>query len=364
MPFTTEEQRRIRNVLIASISDVGPAPDLDTIVEHEHVLSAEPPTAQRRRSGAAVRHVRTGWAVPVVAGAAVLVALTVGSLLLLNGGREYLGDVASAPTPTETAIDPAWLTVEATDLVAFEQVQTPGPLDATWRPGLRTETVWCMYANGTGAETLVSNFPLDEDLTLAAIEAECATGTDPARLLETPPDTFTLCRAVFDDAAYQGYAASDENKVLSGGVDGQHPGFPVMLGWESDCASEHLDTRPIVRLDAGLSLDVVNRARTLEIAIRGAAYTNCLSYAQASALAEAARQQLGSEWLHVQIVRPENLNTDGVCFQPFIDPQWGATSVDTSELTSNSVDTSEPIPYEEGDVPPMVTTIAPTTTEP
>lgn len=286
----------------------------------------------------------------VAAAAFVVVVLLVGIPALLNSPQGPQQQVGSSDEPDVTStvsvpvVDPAWLTVEAEDLKVFEQLREQGAsvFGAGWRPSLRTEDLLCLYSNGTGADTSTSEFPIDQDLTRTVIEAECGTGNDPARNLESPPETFTFCRGVFVDSAYQEWTIAGMT-IVEGQLDADRPGFPVVLGWESDCVSEQLDTSTAIQLDAFLSLEAINRARQVEIAVTGASYTNCFTYNQAVALAKAVRRHLGDNWLHTRF---SGLDTDvpNGCYQPIVDLQWGAIYVFGQDRPTSTDQTSSTFP--------------------
>lgn len=241
------------------------------------------------------------------------------------------GDVAgeiATPADAGVIIDPSWLTVNDDDLAVFEAIADSSAEvhGAGWRPSLRTEAVWCLHEGGPGADTRASDFPIQEDLTVEALTATCATGNDSARSLETPPETLTVCRGVYADSSYEEWVGSGENRVIAGDIEGPHPGFPVVLGWQSDCLSEVLDTTQEVVLTDDLALDQINHARQLEIAVTGASHTNCFDYQQANALADEARRILGTNWLRVEFTAVDP-NPAGSCYQPLIDLQFGAIFV-------------------------------------
>lgn len=231
-------------------------------------------------------------------------------------------DVASggSPTPTETpvTINPAWLKVEADDLEAIASIQLPGDGDRT---PLRSETIWCFYESGRPIEASASDGALDESLTAASLTDTCAGHPDRVSETNVTSESMTICRAVFKPDAYEEWATSGEMNIISGGVPGAHPGFPVVLGWPSDCVSESLTSNPSVTLTPDLSLEEINRARELEIAALGAGIRNCLSYNESQELAKAITGELGQQWTHTELGRVSELN--GGCFQPFIDQQWG-----------------------------------------
>lgn len=275
------------------------------------------------------RHRRpTPKLVAAVAAFASVVAIFV-IPMLLSGTPD--GDVAGGvPAPVEPGwtIDPVWLTVENDDLDVFDaltaaaaEVHGPG-----WRTSLRTEAVWCLHEGGPGADTRASDFPIEEDLSVEALTVECATGNDSARNLDAPPDTLTVCRGVFADTEYQQWLSSGEYRVIAGDIEGIRPGFPVVLGWQSDCVSEVLDTTNSVVLSEDLDLGQVNQARQLEIALVGASHNNCFDYGQASALADEAGKVLGTSWLRVEFTAVDQDLID-YCYQPVLDLQWGAIYV-------------------------------------
>lgn len=258
-------------------------------------------------------------AVGLTAFAAVVAVFAVPMLL---GGAPPNDDVAgsiSAPADVGVTVDPSWLTVEAEDVAAHDELPLPGNGQ---RAPLRSETIWCYYEGARPVETSVTSVGVDEPVTAEALTTTCGTATDSARELESPPEAMTVCRGVFDSPAYQTWASSDEMTVISGDIAGSKPGFPVILGWRSDCTSETLETTPdTVTLTSDLSIESINQARTLELAVIGAANQNCLSYHQSEALAAAVVDELGQEWMHTDLTSVQS--TAGACYQPFIDQQWG-----------------------------------------
>lgn len=274
------------------------------------------------------RHRPAPKLVAAAAAFASVVAIFAFPILLSRTPDSDVAGGVAAPIEPEWIIDPTWLSVDNNDLAVFDaltdaaaEVHGPG-----WRPSLRTEAVWCLHEGGPGADTRASDFPIEEDLTVEALTFECATGNDSARNLETPPESLILCRGVFADSAYQQWVRSGEYNVMAGDIDGPHPGFPVVLGWQSDCVSEALDTTDEVVLTDDLSLEQINHARQLEIAVTGASHNNCFDYQQASALADEARGSLKSNWLRVEFTAVDP-NLAGYCYQPTIDLQWGAIYV-------------------------------------
>jgi hypothetical protein len=236
-------------------------------------------------------------------------------------GGSLDSDVAgsfSAPADAGVRVDPAWLTVEPEDVAAYNQLPLPG--DGQRAP-LRSEKIWCFYEDARPEEASVSGVAVDEAVTAENLTSTCATRTESAAEMDSPPQAMTICRGVFDSPSYQEWATSGEAKVITGDIAGSKPGFPVILGWQSDCTSESLETSPdTVTLTPDLSIDAINQARQLELAIVGAANKNCLSYAQSDALAAAVVEELGQGWMHTAF---SSQSTAGACYQPFIDQQWG-----------------------------------------
>lgn len=304
--------------------------NLDTRLREALDRVAESTKVNRRvEEIVSARHRRpTPKLVAAVAAFASVVAIFV-IPMVLSGPSD--GDVAggvAAPLEPEWIIDPAWLTVESVDLDVFDaltaaaaEVHGPG-----WRPSFRTEAVWCLHEGGPGADTRASDFPIEEDLSVEALTVECATGNDSVRNLDVPPETLTVCRGVFASTEYQQWLSSGEYSVIAGDIEGTRPGFPVVLGWQSDCVSELLDTTNRVVLSDDLDLDQVNEARQLEIALVGASHNNCFDYEQASALADEAVESLGTSWLRVDFTAVDQDLID-YCYQPVLDLQWGAVYV-------------------------------------
>lgn len=189
-----------------------------------------------------------------------------------------------------------------------------------WRPELKTEAVWCMVDSSAGADTLASEFPLREPLTTAILLAECGTGNDVARNLDTPPADFTVCEATFTDQSYQERISVDDGfNIVEGDLAAERPGFPVVLAWHADCTTTQLDTSWDVDLAPLESLDDVNQAREVEVGVRATALNSCLSLDDAKAMAARSRAELGETWLLLEF-EPE---VPSDCYTVDIDLQWG-----------------------------------------
>ena len=237
-----------------------------------------------------------------------------------TGGSTAPDHVAQGTTPPENSpviIDPDWLTVEADDVAAFNGIPLPGDGE---RASLRSETVWCFYEEGRPIETRVSGVAVDQPISADDLTSTCATDAD-STASDLSTDSMTVCRGVFDPAFYQEWASSGEYTVISGGVEGSHPGFPVILAWQADCNTQTVTSHPTITVTDDLSLEAVNRARQLELAAVAAAIQNCLSYDESQALASAIAGELGQQWMHTSMSGSDGLT--GGCFQPFIDQQWG-----------------------------------------
>jgi len=244
----------------------------------------------------------------------------------------------SAPEGSSVVIEPDWLTVEPGDVAAFEEIPLPG---AGERASLRSETVWCFYEEGRPIETRASSVAVDQPVTTDDLASACITHPE-TTASDLSSESMTVCRGVFDPSVYEEWASSGEMTVISGGVEGSHPGFPVVLAWQSDCNSQTVTSHPTVALTDDLSVDAVNRARQLELAAVAAAIRNCLSYDESQALAKAAVGELGQQWIHASIKGSDEL-TEG-CFQPFIDQQWGwvITDIVRDEPSTSVTTTTDP----------------------
>jgi len=100
---------------------------------------------------------------------------------------------------------------------------------------------------------------------------------------------FTLCEGRLP-AEYVQWALEDLGPV-DGSLDGSRYHFPVVLGWETDCAGAAVDTRPPAILRELTSLDAVNQVREIDILL-AAAGLNGVLLDEARAAADEARSRL------------------------------------------------------------------------
>lgn len=185
-----------------------------------------------------------------------------------------------------------------------------------WRPSLSSEGVWCFYENGTGANTIASEFSLDQPLTREGLIQECTTGNDTARNLASPPTETTLCGGTLPNAAVQERLDASGVRIVSGSLEGPRALFPVVLGWPADCEAVDLDRGPPIVLHELDGLTAINRAREVEVRLKAAAARDCLSRAQVDELVAHATEQLGPAWL----VTDESDPGAG-CFEVWVEPE-------------------------------------------
>ncbi len=263
-------------------------------------------------------------------------ALAAALLVLTAGGAIAAGVFSPDPEDVATIVDDG-------------QQQAPAHLER-WRPSLRSEGVWCMYDLTTGAATYVSEYPLGDPLTMDVLLAECATGNDVVRNQDGIPTEFTLCEATVTEQGYSDRIDQDEYFViLEGDPAAEHPGFPVVLAWDTECEATTLETSSPVNLVTMQSLDDINRARQVEIGLKASGIEACLTKAEAVTMAQQTRSQLGDSWL----VMDFTFSRPAECHTVDIDLEWGTIGVWAKENPT----TDEPDPGNP-------TTQAPTTTEP
>lgn len=313
---------------------------LDRVADTTKSHSRFDEITSRRRRPAVPR-----LAVPIVAFAAVVAAFALPMLLTDTPN----GDVVSggpAPAIAPTTIDPSWLTLEPGEVELYNEQSLPGDGD---RAPLRSETIWCFYEDARPVESHVVGVTVVEPVTIGSLTHTCANETDVASETDATEESMTVCRGVFDPSEYEQWAATSEMTVVTGDVEALKPGFPVVLGWSSDCVSESLASSSNIALTSDLNLETVNSTRELEVAIVTASIEKCLSYGESEALAAAVVDELGPSYMHVSLA--QGLRSPAGCFRPFIDQQWGWVISDI--VSGESPDTST-----EGTRPP--TTLPPT----
>ncbi|HLF42306.1 MAG TPA: hypothetical protein VJA46_02120 [Acidimicrobiia bacterium] len=304
--------------------------DLDTILREAsaETRSAFSPVSEPEVRPARARSPRGLTA--ALAGAAVVLGLGLPALLLQPGGQSPppLGSevtTTSLASSSTVALDPSWLVPTVADVEAIiadaEAAGAPDVLSPGWRPPLVSEGLWCLYRDSPGAATVASNGPLDLDhpLTVDDLLAECAPGNNDGLSDTTPiPTEFTVCRGTFEESVYKTMWTSDGSEIVERAT-APVAGFPVVLGWASDCTSEDLATNPVVRLSADLELGAVNKIRSIEIALRGHELHGTCPAQDAETLARSVHQEFGTSWTLLQ--RP------GTAWCGlWIDPEWAVIS--------------------------------------
>lgn len=214
--------------------------------------------------------------------------------------------------------DPADVSAILDDAAPRYEVHLDG-----WRPELSSETVWCFYADGSSANTIASEFALDEPLTREGLIQECTSGNDAARMLASPPTETTLCGATLPDAAVRERLEATDARIVSGSLEDPRAPFPVVLGWKADCETVVLDSSyPSITLHELDSLTAINRAREVEVRLKAAATRGCLSRDQINELVAHATEQLGSAWLVTDESRPGT-----GCFEVWLEPEISRVAI-------------------------------------
>jgi hypothetical protein len=240
-----------------------------------------------------------------------LIALVAASLMVLTGS------VAIAAGVFRFQPDPDDVSTILDEHGGASDVHLKG-----WRPELSSERVWCLYdANGSGVATHASEYPLDEPLTKERLIDQCAKESNPFRGKKDPAE-FTLCEGQLP-TDYLLWAFEDLGPV-DGRLYGNRYRFPVVLGWETDCAAAAVDTRPPVNLRGLTSLDAVNQAREIEISLVAAGIDRCLTRDEARAMADEASSRLEDDWLTSEDTQERR------CHGVSMDPQFGRLIVGRS----------------------------------
>ncbi len=243
------------------------------------------------------------------------------------------GPTAIAPVSIEPefVIDPDWFVASQADV------------EAVGNHSLRSNVVWCLYEGSPGQATRARDLPVSSDATLETYTTDCIVYGDGRP--EVLPETLTVCRGVWPASTYDQFFSDDEYHLRSG-QPGNGPGFPVVLGWESDCVSEKLETNPHLLLTDDLDVDLINRIRRLEIALVAASYSNCWTYQQAMAVADEAKAILGDQWVRLEMPA---LAGHGDCFEVLVDIDWAWVWVagsqrDEGPVTDQAGQTSTTLP--------------------
>jgi hypothetical protein len=238
-----------------------------------------------------------------------LIALAAASSMVLTGS------VAIAAGVFRFQPDPDDVSTILDDYGGASDVHLKG-----WRPGLMSERVWCLYdTDGAGVDTHASEHPLDEPLTKERLIDQCAKESNPFRGRKAPAE-FTLCEGQLP-TEYVQWAIEDLGPV-DGTLNGNRYRFPVVLGWETDCASAAVDTRPPVNLRGLSSLDAVNQAREVEISLVAAGIDRCLTREEARAMADEASSRLEDDWVISEDTQERR------CHRVWMDPQFGLLKID------------------------------------
>lgn len=208
--------------------------------------------------------------------------------------------------------DPADVATLLQDAEQAAQQHLPG-----WRPELVAEAVECHYENGERASTYVSEFDLDQPLTVELIAAECTSGNDLVRRLPEAPTSTTMCALAISPQAYdQRLDDGEDLVVLAGDLSQAVAVVPVVLGWDTACEQATVDTWPPGTLGPLLDGHIaeINVVREVEIGLRAIAMDRCLSRDEAIELGLQAADRLAGEW---PLIADERVETD--CYQVWVD---------------------------------------------
>jgi hypothetical protein len=187
-----------------------------------------------------------------------------------------------------------------------------------WRPVLNSETVWCLYDNGHSVSTTASGFPLDETLTVDRLISECRTN-DVARMVGVP-DELTICDGVQANAVIDQQLAG--GRIVSGDADSR-PAFPVVLGWDADCATAEVSGLRQLQLRDFTGIEAINRWREVEVRLDSFGIDRCLRRTEAIQVATEAAEALGDGWF---VFEPEH-DQDDLCRRVDLDPMLGAVVI-------------------------------------
>lgn len=253
----------------------------------------------------------------------LMLAVALGAMMLTSAVA--VASVIFQPEPEDVAS----ILAEAEEAGRYA-VHTEG-----WRPTLRTEEVWCAYEDGTVGSTRSTEFELDEEMIERDLIDACADGPDEARHrhLDTEID-YTLCEGTGDPQDLRQLLADEAfaGPILQGDITQNRPGFPVLLGWDADCAETTIDTtNPPVMLRDLPSLVAANRAREVEIGLTAAALQDCLTLKQAEAMARQADAELQGDWVIMEMPHRQGGGDDGHCRRVWLDPHRGVMTIGPAE---------------------------------
>jgi hypothetical protein len=279
--------------------------DLDTRIRDTLARVAQTASATSRLDELTARRPRR---VPALALAAVAVAAIAITPILLLGGESPRAPSGVGTGPID--IDPSWLVAEQEDVDAIlaataeslpEGLQGPG---SSTRPPLASETAWCVVGLPERPwQAVMLPIALDVAVTEGALVEACAMRAAEVAADTDPPTEYTVCRAAYMDRTPL-RALDDmtlpELVVVRGDTSSPGPSFPLVVARAADCSTEPFaDLLPGMIVSQGVDYDQMSQGKDLEIAVLGASLRNCLSVDEARALAGAAHEELGPEWLLV-----------------------------------------------------------------
>lgn len=222
----------------------------------------------------------------------VVVAIYGDSLKLARSPEQHLW------LPME--VEPVGYTADEADVEAVlsEYADAAGAHLPGWRPSLDSESAWCIYEDFSGIQTAVTEFPLNQAMTMTDLMTECTVGNDVVRGRAVTPDNFTVCQGSYNESSYREMLDTGLTVIVES--SGERPFFPVVLGWKTDCATAVLETSLDVTLTTFESFDEVNRVRAIEIDVRAESVRRCVSRSEVGSLAAQTLQRLGGGWQIVE----------------------------------------------------------------
>lgn len=217
------------------------------------------------------------------------------------------------------------------DLAAIEKDSEQGATvhGSGWRPELATESALCVYEDSSAISppdpifTVVSDFPLGEQVTVERILDACRSTIDTVSTDPAPPSKFTLCEGAYPaEGMIDEIWAQGDTTPLSVDARVSLPAFPVVLAWDAACEATTLDTFTPISLTSFSSLATLNSARGVEIALRAESIRRCIPMDEAKSLATNAVAELGNSWIPAIDRGPA-----GSCYEVRLDLRWGLVSV-------------------------------------